>query len=344
MSIFPSDDTFAEGANHYGERLGSYLRHRPWVSGGDTATPYAITNTVADLHDGYSTSSRLASFRSQSASGSSAPLGAVLWRQVYALDTKVALSFRAQSIAGATSDDFRWVGVCSRVSGGAYTDTAGQQSIRDTSGYWFMLCHTPGISGADTRWEFLRVNAGVITILKEVSGASADAALAAAMSGFHEIELMVDDVSGNPVLTAYYDGTLIDSATDSSGSKITTAGRCGFGMVRDRQISAVKIATIASYFRVTDLSIGQVVLADRFDRVNKDCNPSVTDGNSVSGRVLMSMWTLDIHGVDAWTQGSTQKRDPGLNRIQAEDGIFNFSQIPASDQYTQARSIVFRKT
>ena len=115
-------------------------------------------------------------------------------------------------------------------------------------------------------------------------------------------------------------------------------------MSRDRQTGGAGIATVASYFRIYNLTLGTIVLRDEFDRVNIDCNPSVVDGNSVTGQVLMSMWTLDIHGPAPWTGGTTQFRDSGLNRIHATGGEFSFSQIPASDLYEQVRSIVFRIT
>jgi hypothetical protein len=340
MAIFPADDTFEEFSTHYGERLASYLRHRPWVTAGDAQTGYSIGNCVGDLHDGYSGASALAAFHGQGLTGTDSSMGAVLWRQEYLDDVKVALGFRAVAVSGSpTSDDFRWVGVCARVSGGSYTDSTGAQSIRDTSGYWLVLANTPGVPGVDAKWLTLRVNAGAITVLS-TKGATAE--VSAAMTSLHEMSLEVATVGGDVELTAYYDGVEVDSVTDSSGSKITTDGRCGFGMVRDRLISGRGIATVASYFSILDSTLGTKVLEDDFTRENLACNPGVTDGLGTDGTVLMSMWTLDIHGPSSWAGGSSQYRDAGLNRIRAEDGIYNFSQITATDQYEQTRSITYR--
>lgn len=342
MGVFPTDDSFEEFSTHYGQRLASYLRHRPWVTAGDTVTDYAIGNCVADLHDGYSSSSQLASFAKQSGSGSNDDMGAVLWRQEYLTRVTVALGFRAIAYAGSiTIDHFRWVGVCARVSMGSYTDTTGQQSIRDTDGYWLVLAHKAGVSGVDSKWLLLRVNAGAIT---QLSTKNATAEVTAALTGVHEVALSVEDVGGNPVLTAWYDGAAIDTFTDTSGSKITAAGRCGFGMVRDRSVSGVGVATVASYFSIVDDSVGTKVLEDDFTRENIACNPDVTDGGGTNGQVLMSMWTLDIHGPSGWAGGSQQFRDSGLDRIRCEDGVYQFSQIPASDRYEQTRTTVFRIT
>lgn len=342
MGVFPTDDTFEEFSTHYGQNLASYMRHRPWVTAGDTQTDYAIPNCVGDLHDGYSTSSQLASFKGQGLTGTNDSMGALLWRQEYIAEAEVILGFRALSNGGGalTIDHFRWVGVCARVSGGSYTETTGAQSIRDTSGYWLVLAHTASVPGVDSKWLLLRVNSGTIT---QLTTKNATAEVTAALTGVHEMMLDVSTVGGDVVLSGYYDGVGVLGYTDTSGSKITTAGRCGFGMVRDRTVSGVQVATVASYFSIVNLITGKV-LEDDFTRENIDCNPSVVDGNSVTGQVLMSMWTLDIHGPSAWTGGGTQVRDSGLNRVRADDGVYQMSQIPATDLYEQTRTIRFRIT
>lgn len=343
VGVFPSDDTFEEFSTHYGQRLASYLRHRPWVTATDTQTDYAIGNGVGDLHNGYSSSSQLAAFKCQGNTGTNDNMGAVLWRQEFLTNVTVAVSIKAMSTGGGsiTLDHFRWAGVCGRVSVGSYTDTTGQQSIRDTTGYWFILAHKAGVTGVDSKFLMLRVNSGTITVL-DTKNATAEAT--ACISGFHKIALAITTTGGNAVLTGYFDDVVITSVTDSSGSKITTAGRCGFGMVRERTVSGVKIATVASLFSIVNDSTGSKVLEDDFTRENIGCNPSVTDDNGTTGKVLMSMWSLDIHGPAGWVSGSSQFRDAGLDRIRAEDGDYSFSQIPASNAYTQNRLITFRLT
>lgn len=347
MGIFPKDDTFAEFSTHYGAGLASYVRHRPWVTAGDTVTGYTITNCVGDLHNGYSGAYNVASFRSQSGTGVATDMGAVLWRQAYLTNARVSMTFKGIAVLGsASANDFRFAGICARVSGGSYTDTTGQQSIRDTTGYWLMLAVDPTLSfSLRYRWLVLRVNAGVITVL---SSTDASPQMNTLMTAARQIRLDVIDVAGNPVLTPYYDGVEMTAltVTDSSGSKITTAGRCGFGLGRDRQLTLPtrQIASMASRFTVFDVNTGTTLLADDFTRVNTLANPSVTDGNLATGNLLMSMWTLDIHGLTAFTTGATHLRDAGLNRIDAQGGIYSFSQIGAADPVTQSRSIVFRKS
>jgi hypothetical protein len=341
VGVFPSDDTFEEFSTPYGTYLASYMRHRPWVTAGDTATDYAIGNCVGDLHDGYSGASQLASFKGQGLVTTADNMGAVLWRQEFPTDIGVYLGFRLLPVSGTpTIDHFRWVGVCARASGGSYTETTGAQSIRDTTCYWAILAHKAGVAGQDSKWLILRVNSGTIT---QLATKPATSEVTAALTSVHEMGLDVTDLAGDPVLTIYYDGVGVLTHTDTSGSKITTAGRCGFGMVRDRQVSGVNVATVASYFQILDPILGKL-LEDDFTRENIDCNPSVTDGNVVTGQVLMSMWTLDIHGPSAWTGGGTQVRDSGLNRVRADDGVYEMSQIPATDRYTQTRTTRFRIT
>jgi len=315
------------------------------VTAGDSVTGYAIGNTLVDMHEGYSTSSKVAALASQTDSGATDNMGAMLWRQVYATDATAALSFNMVSVAGvATAAHFRWVGVCVRANGGTYVDTTGAQSIYDTNGYWFVLANKAGAPSQDAKWLFLRVNTGTLTLLKSVGGASPTAAVAASLTGAHEIAISVTDVGGDPLVTGYYDGAIISTAADSSGSKITAAGRCGFGMVRDRDVSGVKVGTVATYFQVTNDDAGEKQLEDDWRRVNITANPAITDGNSVTGWSLMSMWTLDIHGPDGFVSGSTQYRDAGLDRVDAQGGEYSMSQIAASSAHTQDRSITYRVT
>jgi len=120
VGVYPKDDTFQEFATHYGERLASYIRHRPWATDNDTTTTgYDIANTVGDPHGGYSTSYRVVSFKSQSDTGATASMGAVLWRQAYLTDCKASLTFRSLLVSGtqhptAIYYDFRFAAVCVR--------------------------------------------------------------------------------------------------------------------------------------------------------------------------------------------------------------------------------------
>lgn len=341
MGIFPKDDSFQEFSTNYGQKLASYMRHRPWVTAGDTASTFSIGNCIADLHNGYSTAFNIASFQSQFDSGANDPMGAVLWRQAYITEARVGLIFRFISVLGApTTDDFRWVGVCARVTGGSYTDTTGQQSIRDTSGYWFLLCH----SSVGSEFVLLRVNGGVTTRLQHKNATSE---IADILSGGHVLQMEVTEEAGNVRINTLYDGAeALSSVLDSSGSKLTAAGRCGFGMCRDRQPNTPTRgnATLASRFTIFDMNAGATLLADDFTRVNTQANPTVQDENGLFGKVLMSMWALDVHGYAGFAGGSGQYRDAGFDRIDSRGGVFNFSQIAATDPITQARSVVFRRT
>jgi hypothetical protein len=345
-SIFPVDDDFTEYATHYGAGLKSYIRVLPWKTAGDTVTDFAIPLARGDLHKGYFTGrSQFAAFIGQGVSGANNSLCALLWRQAYLANVRVGLSFRMLAVLGAVpASSFRWAGVTARNVGGSYDETlsgGSQHHIYDNSGYWFLFVNKPGVSGVDTRFLLLRVNSGVITVLAQ--DINTNNALANTLLGSKLMEMTVEDVAGNPVITCTYDGETIFEETDSSGSKLTAAGRAGFGMCRDRQESGpFNSAHVAAYWEVFDVDAGETVVRDEWDRVNWNTSPQKTDGNGTVGKLLMSMWTLDQFSPLGYTGGTDMTRDAGNDRIEAEGGTYCLSQIPASDIYEQARSCIFR--
>lgn len=352
-SIFPQNDDFTENATPYGDKLASYIRLRPWSTAGDTATGYPIPVAKGDLHAGYFGTAggnvyrpglQFASFKAQSGTGTNENFCSLLWRQGYIARTRVTLAFRMLAVTGTVpSTSFRWVGVTARNAGGTFDNTAQVQDCRDNTGYWFILANKVGHAGGDAMWLLLRVNAGATTLLASASTALAAQAVADSLTGTKAIELTVDDSAGNPVLTAKYEGVTVLTFTDTSGSKITAAGRGGFGMCRDRQeAGSVNSAHVAAWWEMFDIAANGSLVRDSFDRVNLQATPTVTDGNAITGRMLTSMWSLDIYGRTTFATGGGQNRLAGQDRIQTTTGGLDmFSQIAANDLYTQSRSVVF---
>lgn len=356
VQLLPGDDAFTENATHYGQRLAGYLRLRPWTS--DAATGYAIPTAVGHLHAGYfnilggalsAASATPAAFTSAASGASTGHLCSALWRPYYAARCKATLALSCAVTIGTYADTFRYAGVTVRNTGGTYDDTAGVEALSADSGYWFVLAQDAGAGGA--KWLLLRVNTGTITVLAQSAAFTLSANQA---SKLLVMDLQVADASGNVSLTATYQfqgsATPVGGFTttnpfggaiiDSSGSKLTAAGRCGFGMSRERVQTGptIRSATVASYFQIYDSDSTAYVLVDEWQRVAlAGCTAVSGELNGKNGRMLSSMWGDDVAG----TNTLKAKRDAGNNRIALDTAGFYgmWSQRPASHQATQHRTV-----
>lgn len=356
--FLPVDDSLAEGATHYGQKLAGYMRLRPWTS--DAATGYSIPTAVGHLHSGYfnlsagtSTPGRTSTPAAFTSSGSSTgQLVSVLWRPYEAQRCTATLACWLYITTGVYNDTFRYAGVTVRNQGGSYDDTAGLEAISSTSGYWFMLVNDASAGGA--KWLLLRVNSGTITVLAQVAHTLTTGQIGKTLI----LNLGVADSGGNVVLTPTYlfqgSGTSVGGAiptnpfgapiTDSSGSKLTAAGRCGFGLSRERVQSSPAVtrsAHVAAYFQVVDTDSGAAVLVDEWQRAAlTGCTQVSGELNGKNGRMLASLWGADVAG----TSSLKLKRDPGNDRVMADSvGIYGaWSQRPATDTSAQHRKVVAR--
>lgn len=340
--ILPVDDTFDENATNYGTYLTQYIGWNPWVTAGDTVTGYTIANAKGYLHDGYS---GRASFSTTFTPATTATLCSVLFRPYYATRVKASLSFSMNVVAGTpTTDSFRYAAVFARASGGTEVTTTNLEVFRDGTCYAFVLTNT---SALGAKYHLLRVNAGAVTTVATAVVASFPNGIVADIQTPIIMALNVDDSSGNPVLVARVTiagaVTTIFNATDSSGSKITTAGRCGFGMCRDRQVSGTNTATISQFFAITDLATNTVVLLDEWDR-GSGINAALGagDANGTAGKNLQCAFGGGLNSIVALTV----RRDAGNNRILTNTSGpgASISTRPANSTVDHHRSAVFNVT
>ena len=97
---------------------------------------------------------------------------------------------------------------------------------------------------------------------------------------------------------------LLISATDSSGSKITAAGRCGFGIDPERVVTTptpAHVVSLATLFEVSDLTVpaAPVVLwRDEFSRAAPALCQAMVDRFGTAGRNLASDYSGDQAGVE----------------------------------------------
>ena len=366
--ILDADDTFTENSPHYGGWVTGYMRFNPWETAGSTgesATGYLLrSDRICDLHSGYfgtptppgsldtisPTASAWKSNLASTASGGDRVLCSALWRPYFAADCTVSLTFQLHMLAGAAlSDSFRHAGVCVRASGSpTYVDTAGSERVEDGDSYWLLLCNNGSLG---YKWKLLRVNAGAVTQLatQDITTISLDRP--------HTMSLDVETSGGNVILHAHSSKlsgsvSLIGGrtpvelfggpVTDSSGSKITASGRCGFGAFQDHQQSsgAVKSVTLISAFEITDTTSGDVVHRDEFVRGSVYQLASLAaDGNGAIGRNLMCGWTTGLFGVNA----RAMQRDSGNNRVTVTSAPVadSYSTRPATNPYAPWRSAIF---
>ena len=344
----PANDTFDEGATHYGAHCTGWINVSPWTTAGDTVSGYTIPCPPASLHSGYSAGTSYTAASRSAGSATASDLGSYVWRAYYSNDARITHTFRLYTRGAVTTDSPRFVGVCGRVSGGSYVETTGSESIRDCTGYWFVLTNTAALG---PKWQLLRVNTGVVTLVTAAvtatfpNGLINDLALACAMSMSVD-----DDGSGNPVLVcrATIDGvqTVIFNVTDSSGSKITAAGRWGICLGKDRQESSntIRSAMLSVQAAILDIGTLSFVLVDEWYRGSSlNVGASITDGLPVTGRCLQPTWRGDHRS----SQTKSNQRDASQNRIMADSvGLPGdcISARPSPNIWDHHRSAVFNVT
>ncbi len=348
--IVPQTDSFTEEATHLGDVHSGYARLVAWTT--DTASGDSNVCAAGNLHNGYfaggiqqvGSSGRFAAAKGLASVGSSDVM-AFVWRPFFAVRARAKLAFRWKRVSGAvTSADFRRAAVGVRLAGhGSYTNTAGAESVSGGNGYWLVARNVASQPGA--KFYLLRVNAGVTTLL--ASSTAVDVSEWNLTAGMW-ISITVSNVAGNPQIRCRraalgreaVDGeTEVDvfaagDYTDTSGSKITAAGRCGFALSRP----ILGSAPLADWFEVTDVNTDTVVLRDEWMRSNYLIGAATAvDANSVSGRNLQPTFAGSVGG-----SGATRlMRDSGNNRVKNDStsatipGAWAFR---ASHAATQRRS------
>lgn len=351
-------DQFTEGSPAYGPTPAMYSRCKPWNT--DSASGYSIPCAVGTLHAGYFSAfsgspkradqiPRPASFTSSS--GTSAVLCGALYRPYSGTRQHAILAFQSRLLSGTWNDSFRYAAVTVRNSAGTLDNTSGSEHIHTSDGYWFGLFSDAAAGGA--RYQVLRVNAGVTTLLAQTAAftLSRDQAIAPRSLG-----LIVDDSGATVVLTPQVEffenlatiNGLVPvnpfgaNVVDSSGSRITASGRVGFAMSKERLQSSPTIATatLAHYFAARDLGLNAYIVWDDFERAVLEGSVLVTgELHGANGRSLMSAWGGDHHSL----QGSKLLRDSGNNRVAVTSDaeiLSLYSQRPASQRTYSRRKVL----
>lgn len=349
--IVPLSDTFTEEATHLGDVHSGYARLIAWTT--DASSGDSNVCAAGNLHNGYfqsngvvpaGTSGRFAV--AQHASAGVSDLLSFVWRPYYAVRAKARLAIRWRRISGAvTSADFRRAAVGVRLqSHSTYVNTAGSESVSGGDGYWLVARNVATQPGA--KFYLLRVNAGVVTKLTESTVVDiADWRLWKGMW----ISLLISNSGGNPVLRCRRSPTPLESVdgtsevdcftagdyTDTSGSKITAAGRCGFALARPPVGSAV----VADWFEITDPNTSELVLRDEWIRANYLVGALTSaDANGKVGRNLQPTFSGDVGGLGI----SRIARDSGANRAKNDatnTGVSGAWAYRASHEAVQRRSI-----
>lgn len=349
--IIPQTDSFTEEATHLGDVHSGYARLIAWTT--DTASGDSNVCAAGHLHNGYfqgggtlaiGTTGRFAAAKGLASVGQS-DLMSFVWRPFYSVRAKARLAIRWKRISGAaTVADFRRAAVGVRLQNhGAYSNTAGAETVTGGDGYWLVARNVGTQPGA--MFYLLRVNAGVTSLL--ATSTAVDVSEWALPRGMW-FYVTISNVSGNPQIRCRRGPTSVESVggtlevdifsggdvTDTSGSKITTAGRCGFALSRP----ILGSVPLADWFEVTDPNTGEVVLRDEWLRANYLVGAlTAPDANSVTGRNLQPSFAGSVGG-----SASTRiARDSGNNRVKNDS---TSASINAAQSFRASHEAIQRRS
>jgi hypothetical protein len=279
-------------------------------------------------------------------------------RAYYAADCTARACFSLFTLSGSPGvASFKGAGVGVRISGGTYTETGLAERIANVTGYFFVLANEG--SGA-AMFFLLRANAGTVTILSSIlaSAVNPSWSMPVSVQVPRILELTVStNGSGNPVLTAKTgkigalqvgdspgaQTVVFNAFEDTSGSKITAAGRAAFGAYSDLDLgSGLKVTTAVSFFEIVDTGSATTVHRDEFQRSDLSIGRQVTDNNGATGRWLACGWRADLHCSPLVGDWRELQRDSGNNRVfSTVHTMDRLSTRPATSQYESHRSLVF---
>lgn len=296
-------------------------------------------------------------------SGSVLPTGFAL-RDYAAADVRVSMAFNVKTHVPTTAAGTFRLGVGARLSGGTLTDAGTSTAhLLGGDGYYFLvLCSaTSGV-----QYQIVRVNAGTVTRLAQTP--TGDGAFTAnttpyatwlAGNATKTMRLNVFTNGSTVELRAYVKvgsapDTLVLTYDDSSGSRITAAGRCGF-LSSNEAASGGSTARCypIHYFRVRTYA-GAIVFNDDWFRLCLTGAASVlrtftglvfpTYGTTfgADGRDLSSGWFGDLRSDSGFQSKLSRSSDRLLldSSSTVKTGYY-LSQRYADDPRDQDRQIDF---
>lgn len=369
VQILPKDDPFTENSTHYGQYLsGWYSRVVPWTATFTSGT-YSLKCGIGNPFSGYFGTgqsvpltqpipSRVASFAKTLGTYGNQEICWAAARAYYAANCTARACFSLFTLTGSpSSTSWKGAGVGVRITGGTYTETGLAERIADTNGYFFVLAND-GTGAA--KFFLLRVNVGTVTVLASALATAINPnwSMPGAVQVPRVLELAVTtNGGGNPVLTAktgkigaFQIGdppaattTVFNAYEDTSGSKLTAAGRAAFGAYSDLDLgSGLKVTTGVSFFEIVDTGSGLTVHRDEFQRSAFALGRSVSDNNGQAGRWLSCGFRGDLFGAPTVGEWRELLRDPGLDRVTSTVHTMDrLSTRPATSIYEGHRSLVF---
>lgn len=359
--VLPESDTFNEGATaaYDDSFLTQYVRTLGWST--DTASGFSLAwSSSGKLYSGWfaspgtptqkGVSPRPAVCTTSTATVGSAELTGWAFRDIEQVDADVRLSYRDLSLLGGPSGTLitsrAFVGA--RLRNGTLTNGGTSTAhVAGGDGYWFGVAMS---SLSPTGWSYLllRVNSGTTTKLAETALAGYSAY---GMGEPRRLRLVVTGSGGTVTLRGYVkpEGYQLQSGelevltfSDTSVSRITGTGRCGFATSNEVLSLGTFRAVALNYFEVRS-GAGALLLRDEWERAGLGACAAVTGSPAgFSGVDLACGWYGDLHGVSSFA--SRIGVDTGANRIEfdsqaaARTGFYT-SQRLAADPRVQSRAV-----
>lgn len=347
-----TDASYALGGTHFGLQEANWLEEGRLYSGwfGQASGPGVQYPNPAAIS-------------AENAFGSSGPT-AWLPRHYIAANVWAEFSTQLQSPSLsfiATHARRHFIGVGARLSGATLTNGGTSATLHiGGDGYWLCALFDPFISSTQGKWELVRVNAGATTRLADSPAGSGNFSSWETFA-FHRtrrIKLEVLEEGGATRLRGWItppgklqpaDGapgyTLLFDYLDSSGSRITAAGRVGFFASGENISASVQAAPCINFFQAGP-SGGLAALFEDWTRLNLGAAAALGSPPSFRpGFDLASGWAGDLWS--ASSVASWLRVDNGASRIAVDglsgsrSGVF-CRQREADEPWAQERKVTVR--
>ena len=372
--VLSANDSFAGGstappsANSATNALKHYIRQIPWTSdpaygsgGSGFSGSGQILNlpcTTGQLYNGWSPRAALSS----GGLNLTVPrVMSIMPRAIELTTVDVAASFQLQTFDQAYIGTFgakAALGVGARLSSGSVAGTTVNDiRLEGGNGYWFVLLQDNATSPG-FRLQLWRINSGTITRLANSPNDNTTFAIWVGPYSARTMRMTIADESGDVRIRCYTQRTLPNgrmgaeietfSVLDSSGSKITAAGRTGLMLTSEYRPTTGALnrltAMTVNWFQVTSGST--VVWRDEWTRLYMPwCDRRFPTGGTYQaefdGNSLMSGWAFDaqyFNTPQAVFDNTADSVVAGLNGGVYSD-IWAFSQRPADDPRRQDRTL-----
>lgn len=366
VQILPTDDDFAHGSPTYGQFGCLYLGARPATG---VVDDWGVGFPFRRLHSGYQSTNALGIHDYNAAftegNDNQAP-GAVLFRRAHAADVIVRGTFEMRSMGGTLGSlDRAPIGLIARAQAGNLNGD-GTADVR-IEGFSCYLATFVRNTSNELRLRLYRFNTGTATQLAQSANL---AGVALTHTALANLTLSVSGTGATVTLQTTLTGlgqtaTLTVNATDTSGSRLTAAGRQGFFMGRDREALGHNPVDLCHLFQVEEIG-GDVVLSDEFRRLtlsactttdNTSVLGTVADHNGIIGRQITSNYAWDAATfASSYSQSGTTytgsrrlRRNATAGRIDVDHqvtdddvnaGRLHVSQRPAGNRFSQHRTLV----